>query len=66
MVTMYEMSLRNPLINLGIILVAFGLLSYGTIVYVEYYESSKSYGYGGILTDQSTMRDSQKRGLMGK
>jgi len=60
MTTMYEMSLRNPFINLSLVLTSFGLFAYGFILYVSFLENSNGYGYEGILTDQSTMRDSQK------
>ncbi|MBA7493372.1 hypothetical protein ES702_03930 [subsurface metagenome] len=62
MTTMYAMSLRNPLINLFLTLTSFGIMCYGTIVFVAFIENSNGYGYEGILTDQSTMKDSQKGG----
>lgn len=62
MVTMEMMNMRNPLINLGIILISFGTLSYGLVVIVEFMQKSNCYGFqDGTLTDQSTMRDSQKK-----
>ena len=61
MQTMEMLNERNPLINLGIILVSFGTLSYGLVVIVEFMQKSNCYGFqDGTLTDQSTMRDSQK------
>ena len=60
MQTMEMLNERNPLINLGIILVSFGTLSYGLIVIVEFIQVSNCYGFqDGTLTDQSIMRDSQ-------
>lgn len=62
MLTMEMMNMRNPLINLGIILMSFGTLSYGLVVIVEFMQKSNCYGFqDGTLTDQSTMRDSQKK-----
>ena len=66
MVTMEMMNMRNPLINLGIILITFGTLSYGLVVIVEFMQKSNCYGFqDGTLTDQSAMRDSQKMDVDG-
>ena len=66
MQTMEMLNERNPLINLGIILVSFGTLSYGLVVIVEFMQKSNCYGFqDGTLTDQSTMRDSQKMDVDG-
>jgi hypothetical protein len=56
------MALRDPNINVGVVLGSYILLCVGSYAYVSYLELVKVTDLGKSLTDLSNMRDTTKRG----
>ena len=57
-----EMALRNPLINLGIVLGSYILICVGSYSYVSYYEKLEVMDLKRSLTDLPTLKGTTKKG----